>query len=112
MASVSWVVRIEDAEDEPIMLGDSTVEDLARSTAPLAEVIGGLVEQASEAVPSGAECEVEIGGRITRTAEGAAEGSVRAWVFELSLGGKGTISSEGDFRLRFRFTTPERNAAT
>lgn len=98
---VSWVVELEDRE--PLML-DEAIDDHTVPTAPMGELLSGLIEQTLQAVPPGSSCEVEIGGKITKTLEGSAGAGVNVWLIQLSLGGKGAASSENNFRMSVKFS--------
>ena len=102
MPDIEWFVRVEDEEnDNSVMLDEGESPSAA---APLGQVLGSLVQQASGALPAGAQCEVEVGGQITRTVTRKASGGLRILAFEISLGGDAAKRSESNFRLTIRFT--------
>ncbi len=75
------------------------------AAAEIGTVLKGLVDQARRSVPPGTDCEVQIGGRITRTLEGEGKGGIKAWIIEVSLGGGGSVAEENNFSLTVKFNT-------
>lgn len=104
MEHAQWLVRMDRREPQPVLLDERDASEKQVALAPLAEILGGLVDQASMAGPPGSDCEVEIGGRIISTSEEKSELGL-SWVLHLSLGTTERGTSESDFAVRIRFKT-------